>query len=214
MRLDKRRGKSNAILHAAGGRSPPAAGGCGPRSRQAAQRLPSLLARALPGRAAAVLRHRRLAHAACIAAPHAACRGELSRRAAAAKTTAAVRPVLPLQPKAASAGCARGHCLSSPQPSRVPQRYAPSSPPARTRASVRCGRRIIEVPSFASPREVHPTVRSQRSSRRTGQRGLRPGCPRLGLGCQQLLLPRGAGQLGGRSQHLRFATALPLRPST
>ncbi len=50
-----------------------------------------MLARALPGRAAAVLRHRRLAHAACIAAPHVACRGVLFRRAAAAKTAAAVR---------------------------------------------------------------------------------------------------------------------------
>ncbi len=77
---------------------------------------------------------------------HAACRCKLSRRAAAAK--AAVRPVLALQPQAASAGCARGHWFSSPRPSREPQRYAPSSPPARKRSSVRCGRRIIVVPSL------------------------------------------------------------------
>ncbi len=61
-------------------------------------------------------------------------------------------------------------------------------------ASVRCGRRIVLVPSFASPGEVQRTVRCQRSSRRTGQRGMRPGCPRLVLGCQQLSLPRGAAQ--------------------
>ncbi len=44
---------------------------------------PALLARTLPGRAAAVLRHRRRAHAPC--------RSELSRRTAAAKTAAVVR---------------------------------------------------------------------------------------------------------------------------
>ncbi len=85
--------------------------------------------------------------------------------------------------EAASAGCARGHWLSSPPPSREPQRYAPSSPPARKRSFVRCGRRSILVPSFASPGEVHPKVHCQRSSRRTGQRGLTAGLPppRAGL---------------------------------
>ncbi len=39
MRLDKRIGKSNALLHAACSSTLPAAGGCGPRSRQAARRL-------------------------------------------------------------------------------------------------------------------------------------------------------------------------------
>ncbi len=55
------------------------------------------------------------------------------------------------------------------------QRYAPCSRSSRCAASVRCGRRSILVPSFASPGEVHPTVRCQRSSRRTGQRGLAAG---------------------------------------
>ncbi len=40
---------------------------------------------------------------------------------------------------AASAGCARGNCLSSPQPSREPQRYAPSSPPAAARLPCAAG---------------------------------------------------------------------------
>ncbi len=39
MRLDKRIGKSNALLHAACSSTLPAAGCCGPRSRQAARRL-------------------------------------------------------------------------------------------------------------------------------------------------------------------------------
>ncbi len=39
MRLDKCLGKSHAILYAACNRSPPAAGCCGPRSRQPARRL-------------------------------------------------------------------------------------------------------------------------------------------------------------------------------
>ncbi len=127
------------------------------------------------------------AHAPCIASQQAACRGELSRHAAATK--AAVRPVLALQPQAASASCARGHCLSSPQPSREPERYAPSSPPARKRSFVRCGRRIIIVPSFASPREVHRKVRCQRSSRRTGQRGLTAGLPPPRAGLPATLTP-------------------------
>ncbi len=125
--------------------------------------------------------------------------------------TAAVRPVLALQPQAASTGCARGHCLSSPPPSREPQRYAPSSPPARKRSSVRCGRRIILVPSFASPGEVHPKVRCQRSSRRTGQRGLRPGCPRLVLGCQQLCPPRGAQGVQQAAPAARILSMFPAR---
>ena len=40
-------GKSNAILHAACGRSPPAAGCCGPRSRHAARRRAARLGKAL-----------------------------------------------------------------------------------------------------------------------------------------------------------------------
>ncbi len=77
----------------------------------------------------------------------------------------------------------RGNCFSSPQPSSEPQRYAPSSPPAAARLPLGCGRRIIVVPSFASPGEVQRTVRGQRSSRRTGQRGLAAGLPppRAGL---------------------------------
>ncbi len=40
-------GQTNAILPAACGRSPPAAGGCGPRSRHAARRRAALLEKAL-----------------------------------------------------------------------------------------------------------------------------------------------------------------------
>ncbi len=69
------------------------------------------------------------------------------------------------------------------------QRYAPSSPPARKRSSVRCGRRIILAPSFASPREVHPTVHCQRSSRRTGQRGLTAWLPPPRAGLPAALTP-------------------------
>ncbi len=42
-----RLGKSNAMLHAACGRSPPAAGGCFPRSQHAARRRAALRGKAL-----------------------------------------------------------------------------------------------------------------------------------------------------------------------
>jgi hypothetical protein len=52
----------------------------------------------------------------------------------------------------------------------------------------------FQVPSFASPGEVQRTVRSQRSSRRTGQRGLAAGLtpPRAGLPAASAP-PRGGG---------------------
>ncbi len=72
-----------------------------------------MLARTLPGHAAAVLRHRRRAHAACIATPHAPCRCDVrspcdgSTRPRYAQSSRFSRRRLPL-------GCARGHWLSSP----------------------------------------------------------------------------------------------------
>ncbi len=45
-KIFRRIGQSNAILPAACGRSPPAASGCGPRSRHAALRLAALLVKA------------------------------------------------------------------------------------------------------------------------------------------------------------------------
>ncbi len=178
------------VFAAACGRSPPAAGCCGPPERSLPPRaVPATgfrrapLAHALPVLTATALRHVHRAHAACIAAQHAPCRCDV-RSPCDSRTRPRYAPCSRFSRRRLPLGCARGTCLSSPQPSREPQRYAPSSPPARKWASVRCGRRIVLVPSFASPREVHPKVRCQPSSRRTGQRGLRPGCPRLMRGCQ------------------------------
>ncbi len=141
------------------------------------------LEHALPVLTAPALRHLHRAHAACIATQHAPCRCVALSLCCGCKDNSSGTPRARASAEAAAAGCARGNCLSSPQPSREHQRYAPSSPPARKRSFVRCGRRSIQIPSFASPREVHPTVRCQRSSRRTGQRGLTAGLPppRAGL---------------------------------
>ncbi len=94
--------------------------------------------------------------------------------------------LLALQPQAASAWLRAGHLFELTPALKGAAKVRAVLASSRCAASVRCGRRIILVPSFASPREVYPKVRCQRSSRRTGQRGLRPGCPRLVLGCQQL----------------------------
>ncbi len=85
-------------------------------------------------------------------------------------------------------GCARGNCFAHPRPqgSRKGTRRPRLQPQA---ASVRCGRRIIVVPSFASPGEVHRTVRCQRSSRRPGQRGLTAGLPPPRAGLPATLTP-------------------------
>ncbi len=98
-------------------------------------------------------------------------------------------PCSRFSPRRLPLGCARGNWFRSPPPSRAPQRYAPSSPPARKRSSVRCGRRIFIIPSFASPWEVYRTVHCQRSSRRTGQRGLTAGLPPPRAGLPATLTP-------------------------
>ncbi len=135
-------------------------------------RGPQPLACALPELAAAALRHRHRAHAPC--------RCKLSRPAAAAK--AAVRPVLALQPKAAYACCARCHCFAhpSPQGSRKGTRRPRLQPQA---ASVRCGRRNIVVPSFASPTGGTPqgTLSAQQSADRSTRPTARLPPPRAGL---------------------------------
>jgi len=92
---------------------------------------------------------------------HAACRCKLSRRAAAAKTTAAVRPVLALQPKAASAWLRAGQLFKLTPALKGAAKVRAVLASSRYAASVRCGRRIILVPSFASPGEVQRTVRWQ-----------------------------------------------------
>ena len=159
---------------------PPAAGGCGPWSRHAARRLATLLRTA---------RHRCRAHAPCSAAPHAACRSGLARNAAATKTTAAVRPVLALQPRAASAWLRAGPLFELTPALKGAAKVRAVLASSRCAASVRCGRRIIVDPSFASPGEVHPKVRCQRSSRRTGQRGLTAGLPPPHAGLPAALTP-------------------------
>ncbi len=132
----------------------------------------AMLAHALPVLTATALRHRHRTHAACIAAPHAPCRCELSRSAAAAKE--AVRPVLALQPQRLPLGCARGHCLRSPQPSREPQRYAPSSPQAASgfralRAAHRSGP-LLHLPRGGTPQGTLSAQQSaDRSMRPDGQ---------------------------------------------
>ncbi len=78
------------------------------------------------------------------AAPH--LRSARACRCGSAAQAQRARPVLALQPQAASAGCARGHCLSSPQPSRAPHRYAPSSPPAATRLPCAAGGAAFSSP--------------------------------------------------------------------
>ncbi len=100
--------------------------------------------------------------------------------------TAAVRPVLALQPKRLPLGCARGHWLSSPQPSREPQRYAPSSPPAATRLPCAAGGAAFSSPP--SPPQGRYPARYAVNAAVGGpvNAAWRPGCPRLVLGCQQL----------------------------
>jgi hypothetical protein len=82
---------------------------------------------------------------------------------------------------------------------------------ASARLALGCGGASLQVPSFASPREVHRKVRSQRSRRQIGHRSLAAGLPppRAGLpaavahegwapsnACQVAPLPRSA--CGGR----------------
>ncbi len=151
-----------------------------------------MLARALQVLTATAMRHLHRAHAACIAAPHAACRCDV-RSPCDGSTRQRYGPCSRFSRRRLSPAARGATVLLTPAlkgASKVRAVLASS----RCAASVRCVRRIFIVPSFASPGEVHPKVRCQRSRRRTGQRGLRPGCPRLGLGCQQLLLPRGAAQ--------------------
>ncbi len=120
------------------------------------------------------VRHLCRAHAACIAAPHAPCRCKLSRRAAAAKTTATVRPVLALQPKAASAGGARDHCFAHPRPqgSRKGTRR-PRLQPLRGFRALRAAqhsRPLLRLPKGGTPQGTLSAQQSaDRSTRPSGQ---------------------------------------------
>ncbi len=79
--------------------------------------------------------------------------------------------MLALQPKAASAGCTRGHWLSSPQPSREPQRYAPSSPPAAS------GFRALRAAHLYNPLLRLPkggTLQGTQSAQPSADRSTRP----------------------------------------
>ncbi len=103
-------------------------------------------------------------------------------------------PCSRFSPRRLPLGGARGHCLSSPQPSREPQRYAPSSPPAATRLPcAACGAAFKSPPSPPQGRYTPRYAVSAAVGRPVNAAG-RPGCPRLVLGCQQRLLPRGAAQ--------------------
>ncbi len=96
--------------------------------------------------------------------------------------TAAVRPVLALPPRRLPLGCARGHCLSSPQSSREPQRYAPSSPLAtsgfRVLRAAQHSCPLLRLPKGGTP---HGTLSAQQSADRSTRpaAGLPP--PHAGL---------------------------------
>ncbi len=178
---------------------PPAAEGVLPKAAQepapaAKLQRPPLLARALPGLAVAALQHLHSAHAACIAAPHAPCRCVALSLCCGCENNGRCTPRARAPAEAASAGCARGNCLSSPQPSRAPQRYAPSSPPAAARLPCAAGGASFSSPP--SPPLGRYPARYTVSAAVGGpvNAAWRPGCPRLVLGCQQLSLPRGAAQ--------------------
>ncbi len=156
-----------------------------PWERHAAWRRAALLEKARP---------RCRVHAACIAAPHAPCRcvalslccgcKNNGRCTPCACASAAggfrqlrVGPLFELTPALKGAAKVRAVLASSPQAGFRALRAAHHSSP------------LLRLPKGGTPK-----VRCQRSSRRTGQRGLRPGCPRLVLGCQPRSLPRGAAQ--------------------
>ncbi len=144
-----------------------------------------MLARTLPGHAAAVLRHRRRAHAACSAAPHAACRcvalslccgcEDNGRGTPSARAPATRR--LPL-------GCARGHCLSSPQPSREPQRYAVSAAVGGP-VNAACGQ-VAPASCWAASSFDSPVGRRNGPSLRFGLLALAPSAPEGPKVCSRL----------------------------
>ncbi len=95
-----------------------------PQCRGLWERYAVLLSAALLGNA----RHLHRAHAACIATPHAPC-----RCVALSPCGGCERSGTPRARASAARGFRRlraGPLFCSPQPSREPQRYAPSSPPA------------------------------------------------------------------------------------
>ncbi len=71
-------------------------------------------------------------------------------------------------------GCARGHCFSSPQPSRAPQRYAPSSPPAasgfRALRAAQHSRPLLRLPKGGTPQGTLSAQQSADRSTRPGGR--------------------------------------------
>ncbi len=167
----------------------------------------AMLTHALPVLTATALRHLHRAHAACIAAPHTACRCN-----ALSQCSGSTRQRYAPCSRFSRSGFRRlraGHLFELTPALKGASKVRAVLASSRYAASVRCGRRIFLVPSFASPGEVHPKVHCQRSSRRTGQRGLTAGLPPPRAGLPAAFTP----PVGQRNEpSLRFGL-LALAPS-